>query len=74
MVAAILNGQTIETYPDDKRVLVCVHTDSAALFKIYLHIVCEHKDPIYIEIVTAYFPDETQWERPDFRRRKRRRR
>lgn len=25
MVDAVLNGQIIETYPDDKRVLVCGH-------------------------------------------------
>ncbi|MBV7329220.1 DUF4258 domain-containing protein [Chloroflexi bacterium TSY] len=72
MVNAILNGQIIEAYPDDKRVLVCGHTDLDEHVKIYLHVVCEHADPDYIEFVTAYIPDEKLWERPDFRRRKRR--
>src|SRR5439155_337985 len=27
-------------------------------------------DPIYVEFVTAYVPDEEEWERPPFRRRK----
>lgn len=74
MVAAIFNGQIIEAYPVDKRVLVCGHADLIKDTKIYLHIVCEHTDPVYIEFVTAYIPDETLWERPAFRRRKRGRR
>lgn len=74
MVDAILNGQIIEAYPDDKRVLICGHTALDEHVKIYLHIVCEHSDPVYIEFVTAYIPDENRWERPDFRRRKRGRR
>ncbi len=35
---------------------------------IYLHIVCEYADSVYVEVVTAYLPDETQWEFPPFRR------
>jgi hypothetical protein len=37
----------------------------------YLHVVCEHTDPVYIEIVTAYIPDESEWEWPPVRRRRR---
>jgi hypothetical protein len=38
--------------------------------EIYLHFVCEYADPVYIEFVTAYIPDEQAWESPRFRRRK----
>lgn len=74
MVDAIMNGQIIEAYPEAKRVLICGYTNLDPRVKIYLHVVCEHTDPIYIEIVTAYIPDESLWEKPDFKRRKRRRR
>ena len=73
IVDAVLNGVIIEAYPDDRRVLISGHTTLDQYAKIYLHVVCEHSDPVYIEFVTAYIPDETQWHRPDFRRRRRRR-
>jgi len=74
MVEAVLNGKIIEEYPDDKRALVCGRATIAQNVIIYLHVVCEYADPIYIEFVTAYIPDEFQWEKPDFTRRKRKRR
>jgi hypothetical protein len=40
---------------------------------IYLHVVCEYRDPVYVELVTAYIPDETRWYPPDFVRRRRER-
>ena len=73
IVAAILNKQIIETYPNDKRVLVSGYTDQIKGVKLYIHIVCEYADPVYIEFITAYIPDESLWERPDFRQRKRKR-
>ena len=60
IVDAVLNGQIIEAYPDDKRVLVCGHTALDKHVKIYLHVVCEHSDPVYIEFVTAYIHDENR--------------
>ncbi len=74
IVEAILNGKMIEAYPEVKRVLICGRTTLSIRFPVYLHAVCEHADPVYIEIVTAYIPKETQWESPPFRRRGRRRR
>jgi hypothetical protein len=69
MVEAILNGRFIEEYPDTQRVLVC---GSAAIegWRFYLHVVCEYADPVYVEFVTAYIPDEDQWENPPLRRRR----
>ncbi|MBX3058182.1 MAG: DUF4258 domain-containing protein [Anaerolineae bacterium] len=71
MVEAILNGQVIEDYPDDQRMLICGRTKLIERIAIYLHIVCEYADPVFIEIVTAYIPDERLWESPPSRRRKR---
>ncbi len=73
MVEAVLNGRIIEEYPEDKRVLVCSRVNLLESIFIYLHIVCEYTDPNYAEFVTAYIPNEDQWERPDFTRRKRKR-
>lgn len=73
IVEAILNGKIIEEYPDDRRALICSPVNLLENVVIYLHVVCEYADPTYVEFVTAYIPDETQWERPDFTRRKRQR-
>jgi len=73
MVEAVLNGKIIEEYPDDQRALVCGLVNLVENVSIYLHVVCEYADPVYIEFVTAYIPDEFQWEKPDFTRRKRKR-
>lgn len=70
MVEAILQGTIIEEYPDDQRVLICGQTILMESLTIYLHVVCEYADPIYVDFVTAYIPDELQWESPPFRRRK----
>jgi hypothetical protein len=35
-----------------------------------LHVICEYADPVYIEFVTAYIPNELEWESPPFLRRK----
>jgi hypothetical protein len=70
IVEAILNGGIIEVYPDEQRVLICGQATLSPALKLYLHTVCEHADPVYIEIITAYIPDETLWENPPVRRRK----
>lgn len=69
IVEAVLNGRIIEEYPDDQRVLICSSTTMAGDLDLHLHVVCEYADPVYTEFVTAYIPDESQWESPPFRRR-----
>ena len=64
MVEAILKGRIIEEYPDDQRVLVCGSVTLAGSLNLYLHVVCEYADPVYTEFVTAYIPDELQWQSP----------
>ena len=70
IIEAVLDGKIIEEYPDSERVLICGNATLAEGVSIYLHIVCEHADPVYIEFVTAYIPDELEWEKPPFKRRK----
>jgi hypothetical protein len=68
---AVLTGTVIEEYPDEQRALICGSASLSENLHIYLHVVCEYADPVYVEFVTAYIPDELEWESPPFRRRKR---
>ena len=70
LVEAILGGMIIEEYDDQQRVLVCGRTSLSEKVPIYLHVVVEYADPVFAEMVTAYVPDELQWESPPFKRRK----
>ncbi len=71
MVEAVLQGTIIEEYPDDQRVLICGQTTLVENVVVYLHVVREHADPIYIDFVAVYIPDNQQWASPPFRRRQR---
>lgn len=73
MVEAVLNGKIIEVYPDENRALICGQPTVSENLKLYLHIVCEYADPVYVEFVTAYIPDRSLWETPPMRRRKQKR-
>jgi hypothetical protein len=72
IVEAALNGKVIEQYPDEMRLLICGQASLLDTVRIYLHIVCEYTDPIYLEFITAYIPDEAYWQNPPFKRRKKR--
>ena len=74
LVEALMNGQIIEEYPEDRRVLVCGSISLVEDLTIYLHVICEHADSVFIELVTAYIPNERQWEKPPYRRRRRKKR
>ena len=69
MEEAVYSGQIIESYSGEKRCLICgrIMLDGVIL---YLHVVCEYADPVYIEFVTAYIPNESIWENPPYKRRK----
>jgi hypothetical protein len=73
MAEAVLTGTIIEEYPDEQRALICGSISLSQNLNIYLHVVCEYADEVYIEFVTAYIPDELEWESPPLRRRRRRR-
>lgn len=74
MLEAIMGGRIVEEYADEQRLLICGRTTLMENLAIYLHVVCEHADPVYVEFVTAYIPDELAWDWPPFKRRKRKRR
>jgi hypothetical protein len=38
--------------------------DGMTITEIYLLVVCEYVDPVYVEFMTAYVPDEQAWESP----------
>jgi len=60
IVEAVLNGTAIEEYPEDQRVLICGKTTLSEKVAIYLHVVCEYADVLFVEFVTAYIPDERE--------------
>lgn len=70
VVQAISTGKIVESYPGEQRALVCGKAVLVGNVDVYLHVICEHADPVWLEIVTAYIPDETVWEHPPVRRRK----
>ena len=70
IVTAVLNGKIIEQYPAAQRVLVCGRVQLMQNVSIYLHVVCECADPVSVAFVTAYIPDEKEWENPPFARRR----
>lgn len=73
VVEAMLTGSVNEEYPDDQRVLICGKIALAKTTNMYLHVICEYADALYVEFVTAYMPDEQGWESPPVRRRTRQR-
>jgi hypothetical protein len=70
IVSAVLNGKIIEEYPAAQRVLVCGRVELMQNVSVYLHVVCEYADPVSVAFVTAYLPDEKQWESLPFARRR----
>ena len=73
IVEAVLSGSIVEDYSEQKRALLCGRTMLTPNVEIYLHVLCEYADPVYVEFVTAYIPDEDEWESPPFRRRRKKR-
>ncbi len=67
---AVINGTIIEAYPDTSRILICGKVALTPKIQIYLHVVCEYSEDNDVHFVTAYIPDESQWERPPLKRRR----
>jgi hypothetical protein len=66
---AVANGKIIEDYPDDPRGLSLLLFGMAK--KRPLHIICGNLDDDEILIVTAYEPNEEEWEHDWTTRKKR---
>lgn len=70
MVHVVLNGSVIERYPERKRLLFYADVTIEGA-KMPLHVVCEHKNSkAPVDFVTAYIPNQQEWETPFRRRRK----
>ncbi len=70
IIEAVSEGKIIENYEFENRLPVCGQAKLTDNVTVYLHIVCEYSDDIFVEIVTAYIPDESLWTNPPFKRRK----
>jgi hypothetical protein len=60
-------GEVIEDYPEDQRGHSCLMMGDRSDGRP-LHVVCSPKDE-YLAIITAYIPDQEQWEN-DFKTRR----
>jgi hypothetical protein len=50
--------------------LICGKITMSVKSQIYLHVVCEHSDEEYLELITSYIPDEKIWSKPPYNRLK----
>lgn len=67
IIHVIMNGEIIRQYEDDKPFPSCLLLGMLMKDR-YLHVVVA-SDSINLHIITAYYPNEDEWE-PDFRTRK----
>ena len=67
IIHVIMNGEIIRQYEDDKPFPSCLLLGMLIKDK-YLHVVVA-SDNIHLHIITAYYPNEDEWE-PDFKTRK----
>lgn len=67
IVTCIDKGEIIRQYEDDKPFPSCLIL-GILLNGRYIHVVVSYDRP-YIYLITAYYPDISQWE-PDFKTRK----
>lgn len=70
---AVLSGQTIEIYPERRRLLICGEFTPLPEMSMYLHVICEQTYPDQVTIVTAYIPSTRDWGTPPTKRKNRRR-
>jgi hypothetical protein len=68
VVEAVLAGEVIEDYPEDKYGPSCLVLGKTQARRT-LHIQCTGPGRTLIKVITAYEPDVDQWER-SFRKRK----
>jgi hypothetical protein len=68
--ATVLYGQVIDWMPDRRRLLFCARVRNDGGRLIWLHVVVDYLHPTLAGLVTAYVPDQTEWEEPPLRRRR----
>ncbi len=67
IVCCVANGEIIEQYENDKPLPSCLVLGMEVKGR-YIHIVVSHDDE-FIYLITAYYPDEQQWN-SDFKTRR----
>jgi len=65
--SVVEHGEVIEDYPGDRRGHSCLML-GFGIDRRPVHVVCSPKDD-YLAIITAYIPDEKEWE-DDFKTRR----
>jgi len=58
VVRAIEHGRELMVYPEDARMLVLGYIVVSPRLKLPLHVVLEYQKPRFVDIVTAFIPDE----------------
>jgi hypothetical protein len=58
MVEVMLNGNELLHYWQDKRILVLGYIELSSIVRIPLHVVMEYGKPRWVDIVTAFIPEE----------------
>lgn len=67
IICCVASGEIIEQYENDRPLQSCLVL-GISLGKKYLHTVVSHDDE-FIYLITAYFPDEKQWQ-DDYKKRR----
>ena len=58
IVATMLHGRELMRYPLDERLLVLGWVPVSAAVKIPLHVVVEYRKPRWVDVVTAFIPED----------------
>lgn len=69
VVEAVEVGRIIEDYPDRQRCLVWGTVRMEEGTVLDLHVVCQVSNSEWVNVVTAYIPDPSEWESPPLHRR-----
>lgn len=67
IVAAIVNGQELEPYPDDPRGPSCLFVGKGKNDR-WIHVLCGNFDEDDLLIITVYLPKPPKWRDPFTRR------
>jgi hypothetical protein len=58
IVETLLNGRELAVYPQDQRILVLGYIRVSSQLKIPLHVVVDYSPYRWVDVVTAFIPDQ----------------
>ena len=58
IVETLLNGRELAVYPQDQRMLLLGYINVSKHLKIPLHVVVDYSPYRWVDVVTAYIPDQ----------------